>query len=40
MKLESPPRSAAAKRGPDPWSVTLVVFVIWVVVLVLIGGDR
>jgi hypothetical protein len=25
-------RSTSAKRGPDPWSVTLVVFIIWVVV--------
>ena len=40
MKIEPYHRSAARKRGPDPWGVTLVVFVIWVVALVLIGGAR
>lgn len=40
MKAETYRRSAARKRGPDPWGVTLVVFVLWVVVLVLIGGAR
>ena len=31
-------RSAAAKRGPDPWTVVFVVLVLWAVVLM--GGAR
>lgn len=31
-------RSAAAKRGPDPWMVMLAVLVLWAAIL--IGGAR
>ena len=31
-------RSAAAKRGPDPWMIMLAVLVLWAAIL--IGGAR